>query len=167
MGNEKSVVITVYGHSKLIDKIAVSLFDEPESLNNDGSNAKIYCDNINSLELQGDAWVSAQIVTNNNTQYSMEMFYPLDFNFLLKLNDRAIQRVMRDLDSQELAKALKGADTEVQDKIFQNMSNRAATMLMEDMEYMGTIRSKDIREAQENVLNIVRHLEQTGEIVIP
>ena len=60
-----------------------------------------------------------------------------DFQYL---DDRAIQKVLRDTDIQELAKALKGASTEVQAKIFRNMSQRAATMLKEDMEWMGPVR---------------------------
>jgi len=73
---------------------------------------------------------------------------------------------MREVDSQELAKALKSVDTEVQDKIFKNMSKRAATMLKEDMEYMGPVRLKDVEEAQQKIVSIIRHLEDTGEIVI-
>jgi flagellar motor switch protein FliG len=73
---------------------------------------------------------------------------------------------MREVDSQELAKALKSVDTEVQDKIFRNMSKRAAGMLKEDMEYMGPVRLKDVEEAQQKIVSIIRHLEDTGEIVV-
>jgi flagellar motor switch protein FliG len=82
------------------------------------------------------------------------------------LDDRAIQKVLREVDSQELAKALKSVDTEVQDKIFRNMSKRAAGMLKEDMEYMGPVRLKDVEEAQQKIVSIIRHLEDTGEIVV-
>ncbi|MCL2758863.1 MAG: flagellar motor switch protein FliG, partial [Treponema sp.] len=68
--------------------------------------------------------------------------------------------------SQELAKALKSVDSEVQDKIFKNMSKRAASMLKEDMEYMGPVRLKDVEEAQQKIVSIIRHLEDTGEIVV-
>jgi flagellar motor switch protein FliG len=88
------------------------------------------------------------------------------FEDIVMLDDRAIQKVMREVDSQELAKALKSVDTEVQDKIFKNMSKRAATMLKEDMEYMGPIRLKDVEEAQQKIVSIIRHLEDTGEIVV-
>jgi flagellar motor switch protein FliG len=70
------------------------------------------------------------------------------------------------VDSQELSKALKSVDTEVQDKIFRNMSKRAAQMLKEDMEYMGPIRLKDVEEAQQKIVSSIRHLEDTGEIVV-
>ena len=88
------------------------------------------------------------------------------FEDIVMLDDRAIQKVMREVDSQELAKALKSVDTEVQDKIFKNMSKRAATMLKEDMEYMGPVRLKDVEEAQQKIVSIIRHLEDTGEIVV-
>jgi flagellar motor switch protein FliG len=88
------------------------------------------------------------------------------FEDIVMLDDRAIQKVMREVDSQELAKALKSVDTEVQDKIFRNMSKRAAGMLKEDMEYMGPVRLKDVEEAQQKIVSIIRHLEDNGEIVV-
>ena len=88
------------------------------------------------------------------------------FEDIVLLSDRDIQKVMREVDSQELAKALKSVDTEVQEKIFKNMSKRAATMLKEDMEYMGPVRLKDVEEAQQKIVSIIRHLEDTGEIII-
>jgi len=88
------------------------------------------------------------------------------FEDIVMLDDRAIQKVMREVDSQELAKALKSVDSEVQDKIFKNMSKRAASMLKEDMEYMGPVRLKDVEESQQKIVSIIRHLEDTGEIVV-
>ncbi|MDR3193076.1 MAG: flagellar motor switch protein FliG [Treponema sp.] len=88
------------------------------------------------------------------------------FEDIVTLDDRAIQKVLREVDSQELSKALKSVDTEVQDKIFRNMSKRAAQMLKEDMEYMGPIRLKDVEESQQKIVSIIRHLEDTGEIVV-
>jgi len=88
------------------------------------------------------------------------------FEDIVMLDDRSIQKVMREVDSTELAKALKSVDTEVQDKIFRNMSKRAASMLKEDMEFMGPVRLKDVEEAQQKIVSIIRHLEDTGEIVV-
>jgi flagellar motor switch protein FliG len=88
------------------------------------------------------------------------------FEDIVMLDDRAIQKVLREVDSQELAKALKSVDTEVQDKIFRNMSKRAAGMLKEDMEYMGPVRLKDVEEAQQKIVSIIRRLEDSGEIVV-
>ena len=88
------------------------------------------------------------------------------FEDIVMLDDRAIQKVLREVDQQELAKALKSVDSEVQDKIFRNMSKRAASMLKEDMEYMGPVRLKDVEESQQKIVSVIRRLEDSGEIVI-
>jgi len=88
------------------------------------------------------------------------------FEDIVMLDDRSIQKVLREVDSSELAKALKSVDNEVQDKIFRNMSKRASQSLKEDMEYMGPIRMKDVEEAQQKIVSIIRKLEEAGEIVI-
>jgi flagellar motor switch protein FliG len=88
------------------------------------------------------------------------------FEDIVLLDDRSIQKVMREVDGQDLAKALKSVDAEVQDKIFRNMSKRAASMLREDMDFMGPIRVKDVDEAQQKIVNIIRKLEESGEIVV-
>ena len=88
------------------------------------------------------------------------------FEDIVMLDDRSIQKVLREVNSEELAKALKIVDTEVQDKIFRNMSKRAASMLKEEMEYMGPTRLKDVEEAQQKIVSIIRHLEDNGDIVI-
>ena len=88
------------------------------------------------------------------------------FEDIVMLDDRAIQKVLREIDTQEMSKALKSVDTEVQDKIFRNMSKRAASMLKEDMEYMGPVRLKDVEEAQQKIVSTIRRLEDAGEIVI-
>jgi len=88
------------------------------------------------------------------------------FEDIVLLDDRAIQKVLREVDTNELAKALKSVDSEVQDKIYRNMSKRAATLLKEDMEYMGPIRLKDVEEAQQKIVAIIRKLEEQGEIVV-
>ena len=88
------------------------------------------------------------------------------FEDIVMLDDQAVQKVLRETDSHELARALKGVDTEVQEKIFKNISRRAGTLLQEDMEYIGPIRLKDVEEAQQKIVNIIRKLEEKGEIII-
>jgi flagellar motor switch protein FliG len=88
------------------------------------------------------------------------------FEDIVMLDDRAIQKVLREVDTSELAKALKSVDAEVQDKIFRNMSKRASQLLKEDMEYMGPIRMKDVEESQQKIVSIIRKLEDAGEIVV-
>ena len=88
------------------------------------------------------------------------------FEDILLLDDRAIQRVLRDVDNNDLAVALKGANEEVQGVIFKNLSKRLAAMIREDMEFMGPVRMKDVEEAQQKIVSIIRKLEDAAEIVI-
>lgn len=88
------------------------------------------------------------------------------FEDILLLDDRAIQRVLRDVDNADLGVALKAANEEVQNVIFKNLSKRLAAMIKEDMEFMGPVRMKDVEEAQQKVVSVIRKLEDSGEIVI-
>ncbi|OOB77534.1 MAG: flagellar motor switch protein FliG [Epulopiscium sp. Nele67-Bin001] len=88
------------------------------------------------------------------------------FEDLVILGDREVQRLMREVDNHELAVALKGTNEEVKALIFKNVSSRLAEMIQEDLEFMGPKRIKEIEEAQQNIVGIVRKLEEAGEIVI-
>ena len=88
------------------------------------------------------------------------------FEDILLLDDRAIQQVLRNVDNNDLAIALKNANEQVQTAIFDNMSKRLAVMIKEDMEFMGPVRMKDVEEAQQKIVNIIRKLEDSGEIII-
>ncbi|MFI3176904.1 MAG: flagellar motor switch protein FliG [Eubacteriales bacterium] len=88
------------------------------------------------------------------------------FEDILLLDDRMIQRVLRDVDNNDLALALKGSNEQVQTAVFNNLSKRLAVMIKEDMEFMGPVRMKDVEEAQQKIVNIIRKLEDAGEIVI-
>ena len=88
------------------------------------------------------------------------------FEDILSLDNRAIQTVLREVDNNELALALKNTNEEVQKIIFDNLSSRLASMIQEDMEYMGPVRLKDVEDAQQKIVNIIRKLEDSGEIVI-
>lgn len=88
------------------------------------------------------------------------------FEDILSLDDRAIQRVLRDIENNDIAVALKNANEEVQNVIFRNLSKRLAAMIKEDMDFMGPVRLKDVEEAQQKIVNNIRKLEDAGEIVI-
>ena len=88
------------------------------------------------------------------------------FEDILLLDDRAIQRVLREVENSDLALALKSGNEEVQAAIFNNMSSRLAAMIKEDMDFMGPVRMKDVEEAQQKIVNIIRKLEDSAEIVI-
>ena len=171
MGAGRDTVITVFGHDKTIDKIAVSSFDAPVSHNvyshydySDNSPAAAYCDTLNSLDLNGDSWVFAKAVSEN-TQYALDSFLPVKFDLLLKLGDRALEKVLLEADKRDIAVALNGADETVKNKVFANMSERAALMIKEDMEAMGPLQKAVIEKSRERIIDVIRHLEKTGEIV--
>ncbi|MBO2520317.1 MAG: flagellar motor switch protein FliG [Clostridia bacterium] len=88
------------------------------------------------------------------------------FEDIVLLSDRDIQMIVREVDSSEWALALKTASEEVQERIFKNMSKRAAEMLKEEMEYLGPVRLRDVEEAQQKIVSIIRRLEEAGEIVV-
>ena len=88
------------------------------------------------------------------------------FEDIKLLDNKSIQRVLRDVDNNELGLALKGSNEEVQNLIFENLSKRLAQMIKEDMDFMGPVRMKDVEEAQQKIVNIIRKLEESGEIVI-
>ena len=88
------------------------------------------------------------------------------FEDILTLDDRSIQRVLREVDNNDLAVALKSAGEEVCEVIFKNTSKRQVEMIKDDMDFMGPVRLKDVEEAQQKIVNIIRKLEDAGEIVI-
>jgi len=82
------------------------------------------------------------------------------------LDDTAIRRVLREVDMKDLAKALKGASDELMNRILRNMSKRAGEMLQEEMEFLGPVRLREVEEAQQNIVQIIRRLDEAGEIII-
>jgi flagellar motor switch protein FliG len=88
------------------------------------------------------------------------------FEDILLVNDKGIQSVLKEVDNEELALALKTASEELKQKIFKNMSERAAQLIQEDMQYMGPVRVSDVEAAQQKIVDIVRRLEDAGEIII-
>ena len=88
------------------------------------------------------------------------------FEDIIMLDDASIQKVLREVDGKELALALKGISEEVQSRIYRNMTERAATMLKEDMEFMGPVRLRNVEEAQQRIVGVIRRLEEAGEIVV-
>lgn len=89
------------------------------------------------------------------------------FEDLLSLDNRSIQTILReDIEQRDIATALKGATDELQNLIFNNLSKRLAAMIKEDMEFMGPVRRTDVEEAQQKIVNVVRRLQETNQIVV-
>ncbi len=88
------------------------------------------------------------------------------FDDIVNLDDSSIQRIIRDLDNNDIAMSLKGASDEVKTRIFKNISKRAGEILEENMEFMGPVRLREVEEAQQRVVAVIRRLDESGEIII-
>ncbi len=88
------------------------------------------------------------------------------FEDILLVNDKGIQMVLKEVDNEELSLSLKTASEELRDKIFRNMSDRATLLIKEDMEFMGPVRVSDVESAQQQIVDVVRRLEDAGELII-
>ncbi|MEN8819871.1 MAG: flagellar motor switch protein FliG [Abyssibacter sp.] len=106
-------------------------------------------------------------VTEFDAQLSEEIAELMfTFDNLLEIDDMGIQRLLRDVNSETLVLALKGADSELKDKVLNNMSSRAAEMLRDDMENRGPARVSDVEAAQKEILEVTRRLADEGEIML-
>ena len=88
------------------------------------------------------------------------------FEDILKVNDKGIQAVLKEIENSDLSLALKTASEPLKEKIFKNMSERAAALIKEDMQYMGPVKVSDVEAAQQRVVDIVRRLEESGDVVV-
>lgn len=88
------------------------------------------------------------------------------FEDIVILDDRSIQRVLREVDTKELALALKGSNEEVRAKVFKNMSERMGKIVRDELDYMGPVRVRDVEEVQQKIVSIIRSLEERGEIIV-
>jgi len=88
------------------------------------------------------------------------------FEDIVLLDNRSVQRILREIDAKDLSMAMKTASEDVKNLVFRNMSKRAVELLKEDMGYMGPVRLRDVEEAQQKIVNVIRQLEDSGEIII-
>jgi flagellar motor switch protein FliG len=167
MSYEKVVVLTSYGHGDTIDRIAASMFDTGDDRSHALANANTYCDTINALELQGEAWMVARIVSEN-VQYTLDVFTPNSFTSLIaKLDNTAIQKLLKEIKPDDLSEALTDVDKKVKDKILTNLSTRTSKSLQSDIWYHRFVLPKDVAARQREIVKTILHLAETGEIAIP
>ena len=140
--NEKSSVVNISGG---VDRLAEILNQTDEI-----SSELI----LNEIE-ETDAGMAAQI--------KQKMFV---FEDLVLVDDRGFQKLLRKIETVELAVALKAASEEVKEKVFRNMSERAGSMLQEEMEDLGPVRMKEVSDAQQAITAIIQEMEAKGEIII-
>lgn len=96
-------------------------------------------------------------------EVKMHMFV---FEDIKNISDNFIQRVLKEVDSKELAVAMRGTNEEVHSRIYKNMSKRAADILKEEIEFMGPVRLKEVEQAQQKIVSSIRKLDESGEIII-
>ena len=163
--DDKTIVLTLYGTKEAISDLSITLFDTTGGFY-EKSKAQEYCSNINDLELKGDNWVYATIIKENQKNKLIKPGHT-NFDVLGSLDDLTIQKLLREINEHELAEALKSAKKNVLSAVLRNMSKRSAIMLIETMEYMGQIPLKQAKEAQKKIVEIINHLEDIGDIIIP
>ena len=88
------------------------------------------------------------------------------FEDIIHVDDKGVQNVLKEIDNKQLALALKTASPELKEKIFRNMSQRAAEMVQEEMGYLGPVRVSDVENAQQEIVDVVRRLEESGDVII-
>lgn len=128
--------------------------------------SKVAANIINSLETaRGEAILDSISARNEQLSESIrEMMFV--FDTLLKVDDRGIQALLREISNDLLVVALKGCDPAVRDKILSNMSKRASTLLREDMEARGPIKLSEVEQAQKEIIEIARRLAESGDIAL-
>ncbi len=121
---------------------------------------------LNFVEKESEEAITEAINDHNATlaqEIQDQMFV---FENLVEVDDRGMQAILRDVQSDVLIVALKGAGENIKQKIFGNMSSRAAEMMREDLEAKGPVRLKDVEEAQKEILTVARRMAEAGEIVL-
>jgi flagellar motor switch protein FliG len=162
---EKAIVLTTYGKDDNVECFSISLFNKNEPHYSWSSKAYNYCDNINALELKDNKWVCAGIIHENKKIILPKRPLQLNFDTINQLDDRSIQKVIRELDTTELVKALLGASEETKEAIFRNCSEKVVELLEDDMEALRGISEKKIKSSQNKILEIIKHLIDCKELV--
>lgn len=131
------------------------------------SGKKVLAEILNRADHDTEASVLEKLGTVNEQLAGEVKKFMFVFTDIVILDDKAVQRIIREVDSKQLVLALKLSDDQVKLKIFKNMSDRAKELLKEEMSYLGPVKVKQAEEAQQSVLEVIRKLEQAGEITIP
>jgi flagellar motor switch protein FliG len=161
---KKIIVLTMYGKDESIESISISLFDRAGPYYSETTNNALnYCENINDLELKDNHWIHASIVNENEKVFLLK---PPKLDILNKLHDRSLQRVLQEVSRTDLARALRGVDEAIKEKVLKNMSKRSATMLREDMESLHEMSNDDIRSSRNRIIEAIQRLSSRGEIVV-
>jgi len=128
--------------------------------------AEVVADILARMDKANEGGIMARISEKNQSLADTIRALMFVFDDLIKVDDRGMQELMKEISKDDLPLALRGANPEVKEKFFKNMSSRAAEMLKEDMEAKGPVKVSDVERAQQNILKVCRKLEEEGRIVI-
>ena len=161
-----------------LDKVTAAIVDEVNEIlkdilktkRNTISNVTGGVDRLAEILNQTDE-ISSELILNEMEETDMEMAAQIKqrmfvFEDIIQVDDRGVQKLLRKIETMELAIALKAASEEVKEKIFKNMSERAGEMLKEEIEDMGPVRMKEVEDCQQNITNIIQEMETKGELII-
>jgi flagellar motor switch protein FliG len=156
--------------SAIVDEVNEILKDILKNKQNSIANVTGGVDRLAEILNQTDA-ISSELILNELEEADMEMAAQIKqrmfvFEDIMLVDDRGVQKLLRKVETMELAIALKAASEEVREKIFKNMSERAGEMLKEEIEDMGPVRMKEVTDAQTNITNIIQEMETKGELII-
>jgi len=128
--------------------------------------AEVVADILTRMDKANEGGIMARISEKNQSLADTIRALMFVFDDLIKIDDRGLQELMKEISKEDLPVALRGANPEIKEKFFKNMSSRAAEMLKEDMEAKGPVKVSDVERAQQNILKVCRKLEEEGRIVI-
>ncbi len=156
--------------AEIIDEVNAVLKDILKNRQNSVSNVTGGVDRLAEILNQTDE-ISSELILSELEEADMEMASQVKqrmfvFEDIMLVDDRGVQKLLRKVETMELAIALKAASEEVKEKIFKNMSERAGEMLREEIEDMGPVRMKEVTDAQQNITNIIQEMETKGELII-
>ena len=154
----------------IVDEVNEILKDILKTKKNTISNIAGGIDRLAEILSQTDE-VSSELILSEMEENDMELAVQIKqrmfvFEDIMLVEDRGVQKLLRKIETMELAIALKAASEEVKEKIFKNMSERAGEMLKEEIEDMGPVRMKEVEDAQQNISNIIQEMETKGELII-
>jgi len=127
---------------------------------------KVVADILNTIETSAEKHIIQALEAEDADLAAEIKNMMFVFEDLILLDDRSVQRLLKEVETKDLAIALKAASDEIKDKIFVNVSERVGTMIKEEMEFLGPMRLSDVEGAQQKIVEAIRRLEEEGQIVI-
>ena len=156
--------------TSMVDEVAKvfdeALYDSDDSANAVKGGADLMANILNDLDGFSGEVILEKIEENNEELAAAIKQKMFTFDDIVHVDNMGLQKVLRRVESQELARALKAASSDVKEKIFSNMSERAGEMLKEEIEVLGAVRMKDVEDAQNIITRAVQEMEEQGELVI-